>query len=47
LTNIYQRGAKKRVIREDDEEDAVGGPRKKQFKSKEVLSDTDEDDEMS
>ncbi|KAJ7502428.1 RNA polymerase II-associated protein [Mycena galericulata] len=39
-----KRVTKKRVIRDDDEEEAVG-PRKKQFKSKEMLSDTD--DEMS
>ncbi|KAJ7167486.1 RNA polymerase II-associated protein [Mycena filopes] len=39
-----KRVTKKRVIRDDDEEE-VAGPRKKQFKSKEMLSDTD--DEMS
>ncbi|EAU91100.2 pol II transcription elongation factor [Coprinopsis cinerea okayama7 len=38
------RAAKKRVVRDDDDEDGAG-PRKKQFKSREVLSDTD--DEMS
>ncbi|KAF8895729.1 RNA polymerase II-associated protein [Gymnopilus junonius] len=39
-----KRIAKKRVVRDDDDEDTAG-PRKKQFKSKEMLSDTD--DEMS
>ncbi|KAJ7213002.1 RNA polymerase II-associated protein [Mycena pura] len=39
-----KRATKKRVIRDDDDEE-VAGPRKKQFKSKEMLSDTD--DEMS
>ncbi|KAF8629881.1 hypothetical protein AX15_003240 [Amanita polypyramis BW_CC] len=39
-----KRGTKKRVVRDEDEEENAG-PRKKQFKSKEVLSDTD--DEMS
>ncbi|KAJ6465111.1 RNA polymerase II-associated protein [Mycena vitilis] len=39
-----KRVTKKRVIRDDDDEEVVG-PRKKQFKSKEMLSDTD--DEMS
>ncbi|KAF5374557.1 hypothetical protein D9757_010165 [Collybiopsis confluens] len=34
---------KKRVIRDDDEEEIQTGPRKKQFKSKEVLSDTDDE----
>ncbi|KAF9232678.1 hypothetical protein BU15DRAFT_80981 [Melanogaster broomeanus] len=41
-----KRGAKKRVVRDDDEQEAAGGPRKKQFKSKEYISDTD-DEEMS
>lgn len=35
------------MIREDDDEETASGPKKKQFKSKEVLSDTDEDEEMS
>ncbi|THH14902.1 hypothetical protein EW146_g5490 [Bondarzewia mesenterica] len=35
---------KKRVIRDDDEEEhAVSAPRKKQFKSKEIISDSDEE----
>ncbi|KAI9571564.1 hypothetical protein HD554DRAFT_2320692 [Boletus coccyginus] len=41
-----KRGAKKRVVRDEEDQDATGGPRKKQFKSKEYLSDTD-DEEMS
>lgn len=40
-----KRPSKKRVVRDDDEEETAGGPRKKQFKSKEMLSDTD-DEEM-
>ncbi|KAG1854320.1 hypothetical protein C8R48DRAFT_675562 [Suillus tomentosus] len=36
-----QRVPKKRVVRDDEDQDAVGGPRKKQYKSKEILSDTD------
>ncbi|KAF8212535.1 RNA polymerase II-associated protein [Mycena galopus ATCC 62051] len=40
-----KRVSKKRIRDEDDEEVAVGVPKKKQFKSKEMLSDTD--DEMS
>ncbi|KAJ7028536.1 RNA polymerase II-associated protein [Mycena alexandri] len=40
-----KRVTKKRVIRDDDDAEEVAGPRKKQFKSKEMLSDTD--DEMS
>ncbi|KAF6763213.1 RNA polymerase II-associated protein [Ephemerocybe angulata] len=40
-----KRTAKKRVVRDDDEEGDGNGPRKRQYKSKEVLSDTD--DEMS
>ncbi|KAL0578531.1 protein required for normal CLN1 and CLN2 G1 cyclin expression [Marasmius crinis-equi] len=36
---------KKRVVRDDDEEEATAPSRKKQYKSKEVLSDTD-DEEM-
>ncbi|KAM6502121.1 RNA polymerase II-associated protein [Amanita muscaria] len=39
-----KRGGKKRVVRDEDEEENAN-PRKKQFKSKEMLSDTD--DEMS
>ncbi|KAF8070705.1 RNA polymerase II-associated protein [Lyophyllum atratum] len=39
-----KRAAKKRVVRDDDEEEATR-PQKKQFKSKAMLSDTD--DEMS
>ncbi|KAA1471852.1 RNA polymerase II-associated protein [Dentipellis sp. KUC8613] len=34
---------KKRVIRDDDEEEPTGGPRKKQYKSKEFISDSDEE----
>ncbi|KIJ58709.1 hypothetical protein HYDPIDRAFT_33920 [Hydnomerulius pinastri MD-312] len=41
-----KRGAKKRVVRDEDDQEAAGGPRKKQFKSKEYISDTDEE-EMS
>ncbi|KAG1889868.1 hypothetical protein F4604DRAFT_1707232 [Suillus subluteus] len=41
-----KRVPKKRVVRDDDDQDAVGGPRKKQYKSKEIISDTD-DEEMS
>ncbi|KAF8160649.1 RNA polymerase II-associated protein [Crassisporium funariophilum] len=37
-----KRVAKKRVVRDDDDEEAAG-PRKKQFKSKAMLSDTDEE----
>ncbi|KAF9227093.1 TPR-like protein [Gyrodon lividus] len=37
------RGAKKRVVRDDDDQEIAGGPRKKQFKSKEYISDTDEE----
>lgn len=40
-----KRGAKKRVVRDDDEQEAGSGPRKKQYKSKEYISDTD--DEMT
>ncbi|KAI6131542.1 hypothetical protein EDD16DRAFT_1852708 [Pisolithus croceorrhizus] len=40
-----KRGAKKRVVRDDDEQDAGSVPRKKQYKSKEYISDTD--DEMT
>ncbi|KAJ7933907.1 RNA polymerase II-associated protein, partial [Mycena leptocephala] len=40
-----KRVTKKRVVRDDDDAEEVAGPRKKQFKSKEMLSDTD--DEMS
>ncbi|KAK0469470.1 RNA polymerase II-associated protein [Desarmillaria tabescens] len=40
-----KRPVKKRVVRDDDDEETAGGPRKKQFKSKEMLSDTD-DEEM-
>ncbi|KAF8893448.1 RNA polymerase II-associated protein [Infundibulicybe gibba] len=39
-----KRSVKKRVVRDEDEEETAG-PRKKQFKSKAMLSDTD--DEMS
>ncbi|KIJ12938.1 hypothetical protein PAXINDRAFT_14301 [Paxillus involutus ATCC 200175] len=39
-----KRGAKKRVVRDDDDQEAAGGPRKKQFKSKEYISDTDEEE---
>ncbi|EGO00400.1 hypothetical protein SERLA73DRAFT_122419 [Serpula lacrymans var. lacrymans S7.3] len=42
-----KRGIKKRVVRDDDEPENIGGPRKKQFKSKEYLSDTDDEEEMS
>ncbi|KAI0319009.1 RNA polymerase II-associated protein [Amylostereum chailletii] len=39
-----KRSTKKRVIRDDDEEElAASAPRKKQFKSKEVVEDSDED----
>ncbi|KAG9220389.1 hypothetical protein CCMSSC00406_0006654 [Pleurotus cornucopiae] len=38
---LKKRGSKKRVVRDD--EDEAANPRKKQFKSKEVLSDTDEE----
>ncbi|KAJ8515561.1 hypothetical protein ONZ45_g7046 [Pleurotus djamor] len=38
---VKKRGSKKRVVR--DEEDEAANPRKKQFKSKEMLSDTDEE----
>ncbi|KAK0187153.1 hypothetical protein F5146DRAFT_765441 [Armillaria mellea] len=41
-----KRPSKKRVVRDDDEETA-GGPRKRQFKSKEMLSDTDEEMDVS
>ncbi|KAH0828123.1 hypothetical protein J3R83DRAFT_3795 [Lanmaoa asiatica] len=41
-----KRGAKKRVVRDDEDQEAAGGPRKKQFKSKEYISDTD-DEQMS
>ncbi|KAG9316871.1 hypothetical protein JVU11DRAFT_2947 [Chiua virens] len=41
-----KRGAKKRMVRDDEDQEAAGGPRKKQFKSKEYISDTDEE-EMS
>ncbi|KAI0065995.1 TPR-like protein [Artomyces pyxidatus] len=34
--------AKKRVVRDDDEDEPVSAPRKKQFKSKEIISDSDE-----
>ncbi|KAF8229067.1 RNA polymerase II-associated protein [Tricholoma matsutake] len=37
-----KRAVKKRVVRDDDDDDNAG-PRKKQFKSKEMLSDTDEE----
>ncbi|KAF8629244.1 hypothetical protein AX17_005823 [Amanita inopinata Kibby_2008] len=37
-----KRGAKKRVVRDEDEEENAG-PRKRQFKSKEMLSDTDDE----
>ncbi|CAA7261853.1 unnamed protein product [Cyclocybe aegerita] len=37
-----KRVTKKRVVRDDDDEDT--NPRKKQFKSKEMLSDTDDED---
>ncbi|KAH7907720.1 hypothetical protein BJ138DRAFT_1116454 [Hygrophoropsis aurantiaca] len=40
---VKKRGVKKRVVRDDDDQDAAGAPRKKQFKSKEILSDTDEE----
>ncbi|KAG6336638.1 hypothetical protein ID866_2445 [Astraeus odoratus] len=40
-----KRSAKKRVVRDDDEQETGGAPRKKQYKSKEYISDTD--DEMS
>jgi RNA polymerase-associated protein CTR9 len=39
-----KRVPKKRVVRDDDDQDAVGGPRKKQYKSKEIISDTDDED---
>ncbi|OJA11248.1 hypothetical protein AZE42_09541 [Rhizopogon vesiculosus] len=39
-----KRVPKKRVIRDDDDQDNVGGPRKKQYKSKEIISDTDDED---
>jgi RNA polymerase-associated protein CTR9 len=43
-----KRGGKKRVVRDEDDQEAAGGPRKKQFKSKEIISDTDEEEmEMS
>ncbi|KAL4073760.1 hypothetical protein V8B97DRAFT_1238806 [Scleroderma yunnanense] len=38
-----KRGAKKRVVRDEDEQETSGGPRKKQYKSKEYISDTDEE----
>ncbi|KAF9527372.1 RNA polymerase II-associated protein [Crepidotus variabilis] len=38
-----KRPSKKRVVRDDDEEETAGHPRKKHFKSKEMLSDTDEE----
>ncbi|KAJ7646672.1 RNA polymerase II-associated protein [Roridomyces roridus] len=38
-----KRVTKKRVIRDDDDDEAAAGPRKKQFKSKEMLSDTDDE----
>ncbi|KAG2341129.1 hypothetical protein BDR05DRAFT_1002032 [Suillus weaverae] len=38
--------SRKRLVRDDDDEEAVGGPRKKQYKSKEILSDTN-DEEIS
>lgn len=46
---VKKRVSKKRVVRDEDDEvpaDENGPPRKKQFKSKEVLSDTDEEMEM-
>ncbi|KAG1725277.1 uncharacterized protein EDB91DRAFT_1169030 [Suillus paluster] len=39
-----KRVPKKRVVRDDDDQEAVGGPRKKQYKSKEIISDTDDED---
>ncbi|KAF8910392.1 hypothetical protein CPB85DRAFT_1305700 [Mucidula mucida] len=39
------RKRKKRVVRDDEDEEEVANPRKKQFKSKEMLSDTDDEDE--
>ncbi|KAF9010665.1 RNA polymerase II-associated protein [Cyathus striatus] len=38
-----KRTIKKRVVRDEDEDEATGPSRKKQFKSKEMLSDTDEE----
>ncbi|KAH8118914.1 TPR-like protein [Phellopilus nigrolimitatus] len=38
-----KRAQKKRVVRDDDEEAATFAPRKKQFKSKETISDSDEE----
>ncbi|KAF9449178.1 RNA polymerase II-associated protein [Macrolepiota fuliginosa MF-IS2] len=37
-----KRATKKRIVRDDDDEESAN-PRKKQFKSKEMLSDTDEE----
>ncbi|THH01100.1 hypothetical protein EW026_g1546 [Hermanssonia centrifuga] len=34
---------KKRVVRDDDEEEEAGGPRRKQIKSREYISDSDEE----
>ncbi|KAG7093919.1 hypothetical protein E1B28_007555 [Marasmius oreades] len=39
-----RRTTKKRTIRDEDEEEASAPSRKKQYKSKEVLSDTDDED---
>ncbi|KAN0091495.1 hypothetical protein V8E55_005061 [Tylopilus felleus] len=41
-----KRGGKKRIVRDEEDQETTGGPRKKQFKSKEYISDTDEE-EMS
>jgi RNA polymerase-associated protein CTR9 len=38
-----KRPSKKRVVRDDDDEEVASHPRKKQYKSKEMLSDTDEE----
>ncbi|PPQ73427.1 hypothetical protein CVT24_008133 [Panaeolus cyanescens] len=38
-----KRLTKKRVVRDEDDEEAAGPSRKKQFKSKEMLSDTDDE----